>query len=84
MSLLDDFERMRVYREKAAEFQRLADEAPTPRAAPLPVIARHYSELADREEQADKAKMAERLAGLKREREAAEQKLPSIGLIAAE
>jgi len=85
MSLLDDFERMRVYREKAADFQRLADDAPIPSVQRrYRVIARHYSELADREEQADKARMAERLARLKRERERAEQKLPSIGLIAAE
>jgi len=86
MSLLDDFARMRVYRAKAAEFQRLADDAPIPAVQRrYRVIAGHYSELADREEQADKARMAERLARLKHEREeAAKQKLPSIALIAAE
>jgi len=86
MSLLDDLARIRVYREKAAEFQRLGDYASIPSVQRrYRVIARHYSELADREEQADKARMAERLARLKHEREkAAKQKLPPIGLIAAE
>lgn len=86
MSVLNDFERMRGYREKAAEFQWLADDAPIPSVQRrYRVIARHYSELADREEQADKARMAECLARLRREREeAADQKPPSIGLLAAE
>jgi hypothetical protein len=48
-------------------------------------IARHYSELADREEQSDKARMAERLKLLRLQREKmAEQAISSIYLIAAE
>jgi hypothetical protein len=60
MSVLDDFARMGLYRKKAAEFQCLADNASAPGTRRrFRTIARHYSELADREEQADKARMAE-------------------------
>jgi hypothetical protein len=74
MSVLDDFARMRVYRNRAMEFEQLADTTLVPTAQRrCRAIARHYRELADREERADKARMAEHLAllGLKR-REAAE------------
>jgi hypothetical protein len=56
MSVLDDFVRMRLYRKRAAEFQWLADNATiaTVRRR-YRSIARHYSELADREEQSDRA-----------------------------
>ncbi len=61
MSVLDDFMRMRLYRKQAAEFASLADNASAPSVQRrYRAIARHYSELADREEQADKAKLAER------------------------
>jgi hypothetical protein len=47
MSVSDDFERMRLYRNRASEFEWLADNYPT--------------ELADREEQSDQARISERL-----------------------
>ena len=86
MSVLDVFARMRLYRERALEFELLA-ETETSQDVRLRyrIIARHCRELAEREEQADKARMAECLARLRREREeAADQKPPSIGLLAAE
>jgi hypothetical protein len=83
---MDDFARMRLYRKKAAEFQWLADNAPVPSVQRrYRAIARHYNELADREEKSDKAKMAERLKQLKLQRqEAAEKAISPIYLIAAE
>ncbi len=74
MSVLDDFARMRLYRNRAAEFEQLADAALVPSEQHrYRIIARHYRELADREERADKARMAERIELLKlRRREAAE------------
>jgi hypothetical protein len=91
MSVLDDFARMRLYRERASEFEWLADNEPISNVRRrYRIIARHYSELAYREEQSDKAKMAERLERLKQKRaEAAERKglpapKPSFFLLAAE
>jgi len=86
MSVLDDFARMRLYRKRAADFQGLADNAALPSVQRrYRAIARHYSELADREEQADKARMAERLRQLKLQREqAAGRHADPIYSIAAE
>jgi hypothetical protein len=74
MSVLDDFARMRLYRNRAAEFEKLADTALVPTAQHrCRTIARHYRELAEREERADKARMAEHLELLRlRRRKAAE------------
>jgi hypothetical protein len=74
MSVLDDFARMRLYRKRAAEFEQLADTTlVTVAQRRYRTIARHYRELADREERADKARMAEHLELLRlRRREAAE------------
>jgi hypothetical protein len=74
VSLLQDFARMRLYRTRASEFELLAETEPLPEARlRYRVIARHYRELADREEQSDKARMAEHLKMLKlKRREAAE------------
>ncbi len=74
MSVLDDFARMRLYRNRAAEFEQLADAALLLNAQHrYRTIARHYRQLADREERADKARMAEHLELLRlRRREAAE------------
>jgi hypothetical protein len=70
MSVLDDFARMRLYRTRASEFELLAESEPLGEARiRYRIIARHYSELADREEQADKARMAERLEGLRLKRQ---------------
>ena len=70
MSVLDDFMRIRLYRKQAAEFQWLADNASIASVQRrYRAIASHYSELADREERADKARTAERLKQLKLKRE---------------
>jgi hypothetical protein len=80
MSVLDDFVRIRAYRKRASEFELLAEtEQPTDVRLRYRVIARHYRELATREEQADKARIAERIARLRRGRQqtAAQATLPA-------
>jgi hypothetical protein len=74
MSVLDVFARMCHYRERASEFELLAETEPLlPVRLRYRVIARHYRELAEREERADKARMAEHLELLRlRRREATE------------
>ena len=75
MSVLDDFLRIRLYRTQAAEFQWMAEYASVPTVQHrYRSIARHYSELADREERADKARMAERLEQLRLQRQQATAK----------
>lgn len=74
MSILDDFVRIRLYRKQAAEFQWLADNASDQDVQRrYRTIARHYCELADRDEQADKARMAKRLEQLRLKRQQAVQ-----------
>ncbi len=69
MSVLDDFLRIRCYRKQAAEFQWLADNASLPSVQRrYRGIARHYSELADREEEADQTRMTRRLEELSQRR----------------
>jgi hypothetical protein len=69
MSIFDDIARMGLYRKKAAEFQSLADNTSVPGTQRrFRTIARHYSDLADREERADKARVAERLEQLRLQR----------------
>jgi len=74
MSVLDDFARMRLYRKRASEFELLAETEPLHEVRlRCRIVARHCSELADREEQSDKARMAEHLELLRlKRREAAE------------
>ena len=74
MSVLDDFARMRLYRKRASEFELLPETEPLSAARlGYRIVARHYRELADREEQSDKARMAEHLELLRlKRREAAE------------
>jgi hypothetical protein len=74
MSVLDDFVRMRLYRTRASEFELLAETEPLSEVRlRYRIIARHYRELADREEQSDQARMAEHLELLRlKRREAAE------------
>jgi hypothetical protein len=74
MSVLEDFARMRLYRNRAADFADLADTAVTPsEQRRYRTIARHYKELAGREERADKARMAKHLELIRlRRRQAAE------------
>ena len=70
MSVLDDFLRIRLYRKQATEFQSLADNASIASVERrYRAIARHYCELADREERADKARVAERLRQLRLKRQ---------------
>jgi hypothetical protein len=72
---LENFVRIRLYRKQAAEFDWLADTASLASAQRrYRIIARHYGELADREEQADKARMAERLRELRLKRQDAAPK----------
>jgi hypothetical protein len=67
--MLDDFARMRLYRNRASEFELLADAEPLPEARlRYRVIARHYNELLGREERADKANVAQMLEQLKLKR----------------
>jgi hypothetical protein len=74
MSVLDDFVRMRLYRNRASEFELLAEAEPLPAARlRFQIIAHHYRELADREERSDKARSAQRLELLRlKRRQAAE------------
>ena len=80
MSVLDDFARIRLYRERASEFELLAEtEALADVRLRYRIIARHYRELAEREQEADKARMADRLARLRlrRQQTAAQNVLPA-------
>jgi hypothetical protein len=94
MSVLDDFARMRLYRERGSEFESLADADESPDVQRrYRIVARHYRELAEREEKADKARLAERLQRLRAERQktaatqaalSAESDAPRFFLMAAE
>jgi hypothetical protein len=92
MSVLDDFVRIRLYRERASEFELLAETEAFPDVRlRFQVIARHYRELMDREFQADKARMAELIERARHQRQQAVMKgtLPATSdtqycLIAAE
>jgi hypothetical protein len=69
MSVLDDFARMRLYRKRASDFELLADDEVSPAVQRrYRIVANHYRELAEREEQADKARIAERIARVRLER----------------
>ena len=69
MSVLDDFARMRLYGTRASEFELLAETEPVPEVRlRYRIIARHYRELANREQQADKARIAKHLALLRQKR----------------
>jgi hypothetical protein len=67
VSLLEDFARMRLYRNCASRYELLAERELLPEVrVRYRVIARHYRDLADREEQSDKAKIAKHLALLEK------------------
>jgi hypothetical protein len=81
MSVLDGFVRMRLYRERASEFELLAETegtSPDVRLRYL-VVASHYRELVEREQKADKAMMAEIIerARLQRPQAASKASLPA-------
>jgi len=70
VSLLDDFARIRLYRQRASEFELLAESELLPGVRlRYRIIARHYAELADRDERSDKARMTERLERLRAKRQ---------------
>ena len=72
MSVLDNFARIRAFRERALEFEWLADDEAVPSVRlRYRTIARHYHELAEREEQADRARVAECLERLRLQRQQA-------------
>ena len=79
MSVLDDFARMRFYRNRASEFELLAEIEPLPEVRlRYRIIAQHYRELPDRDERSDQARMAETLELLRlKRRQAAEQRRSS-------
>lgn len=73
MSVLDDFARIRLYRERASAFELLADSEESSNVRlRYRIIARHYRDLADREEQDDKRRMAARIEQLRRQRQQAQ------------
>jgi hypothetical protein len=87
MSVLDDFVRIRLYRERASEFELLAEAEASPDVQRrFRVIARHYRELMDRELQADKARMAELIerARLQRQQAVLKASLPATSQGAVE
>lgn len=70
MSVLDDFARMRLFRQRALEFDLLADgEASTDVRLRYRIVARHYRDLVEREERADKGRMADRIKRLRLQRQ---------------
>ena len=72
MSILDNFARIRAFRERALEFEWLAEDEAVPSVRlRYHTIARHYHELAEREEQADKSRVAECLERLRLQRQQA-------------
>ncbi len=69
MSVLETFVRMRLYRERAEEFEQLAwatQDLFVRRRYHL--VADRYRELAEFENRSDKVKVAERLEAMRRER----------------
>jgi hypothetical protein len=75
MSILDDFERILLYRKRASEFELLAETEVSPDVRlRFRIVARHYRELAEREVQADKARMAERIERVRLQRQQAAPK----------
>ena len=72
MSILDNFARIRTFGKRALEFEWLADKEAVPSVRlRCRTIARHYYELAEREEQADQARVAECLERLRLQRQQA-------------
>jgi hypothetical protein len=79
MSVLDGFVRMRLYRERASEFELLAETEDLPEVRlRYRIVASHYRELVEREEKADKAMMAELIeqARLQRQQAASKASFP--------
>src|SRR5215472_5341605 len=80
MFVLDGFVRMRLYRERASEFELLAETEDSPEVRlRYRIVASHYRALIEREEKADKAMMAELIerARLQRQQAASKASLPT-------
>jgi hypothetical protein len=80
MSVLDDFVLMRLYRERASEFELLAETEGSPDVRlRYRIVASHYREFVERVEKADKARMAELIerARLQRQQIASKASLPA-------
>ena len=72
MAILDNFARIRAFRKRASEFEWLADNEAVPSVRlRYRTIARHYDDLAEREEQADQTRVAECLERLRLQRQQA-------------
>ena len=81
MSVLDGFVRMRLYRERASEFELLAETEDSPEVRlRYHIVASHYRELVEREEKADKAMVAElsERARLQRQHAASKARLRQV------
>jgi hypothetical protein len=66
MSVLNDFESMRLYRKRAEHFERLADDCLIAgEQNRYRLIAHHYSTLADTVQRTDKARITQRLENLR-------------------
>ncbi len=71
MSVLNDFESMRRYRKRAAEFEQLADACLVANVRHrYRVIAHHYAELVDSLERCDKVRVTQSLEALREIRKA--------------
>ncbi len=71
MSVLNDFESMRRYRKRAAEFEQLADACLAANVRyRYRVIAHHYTELAGSLERCDKVRVTQALEALREIRKA--------------
>jgi hypothetical protein len=80
MSVLDDFVLMRLYRERASEFELLAETEGSPDVGlRYRIVASHFRELVARVEKADKARIAELIerARLQRQQTASKASLPA-------
>lgn len=70
MSILNDFENMRLYRKRAEHFDRLADDCLVAEERyRYRRVAHHYTALAEIVQRTDKARVTERLARLRSMRE---------------
>ena len=70
MSVLNDFESMRLYRKRAEHFERLADSCLVAEEQyRYRLVARHYTVLADTVQRTDNARVTQRLKSLRAMRE---------------
>jgi len=66
MSILNDFESIRLYRKRAEHFERIADGCSVAQEQyRYRVVAHHYTALADTVQRIDKARVTQRLESLR-------------------